>query len=111
MHIDELPTPALWADLDVLESNIAEMARRLPGNRLRPHVKAHKSTALATLQYEAGHKGFTCATPREVLGLAQAGIISCMRTVNFTTSGQCLQKQYILFLRPSTSCAELEVLA
>ena len=74
MHIDELPTPALWADLDVLESNIAEMARRLPGNRLRPHVKAHKSTALATLQYEAGHKGFTCATPREVLGLAQAGL-------------------------------------
>ena len=74
MHIDELPTPALWADLDVLESNIAEMARRLPGNRLRPHVKAHKSTTLATLQYEAGHKGFTCATPREVLGLAQAGL-------------------------------------
>ena len=49
MHIDELPTPALWADLDVLESNIAEMARRLPGNRLRPHVKAHKSTSLAAL--------------------------------------------------------------
>ena len=74
MHIDELPTPALWADLDVLESNLATMAQRLPGNRLRPHVKAHKTTAIARLQYEAGHMGFTCATAREVLGLANAGL-------------------------------------
>ena len=53
MHIDELPTPALWADVDVLQSNIAEMAKRLPGNRLRPHVKAHKTSALARLQSDA----------------------------------------------------------
>lgn len=74
MHIDELPTPALWADVDVLQSNIAEMAKRLPGNRLRPHVKAHKTSALARLQSDAGHHGFTCATSREVLGLAEAGL-------------------------------------
>ncbi|HJL99538.1 MAG TPA: alanine racemase [Acidimicrobiales bacterium] len=74
MHIDELPTPALWADVDVLQSNIAEMAKRLPGNRLRPHVKAHKTSALARLQHDAGHQGFTCATSREVLGLAEAGL-------------------------------------
>ena len=74
MHIDELPTPALWADVDVLQSNIAEMAKRLPGNRLRPHVKAHKTSALARLQSDAGHHGFTCATSREVLGLADAGL-------------------------------------
>ena len=74
MHIDELPTPALWADVDVLRSNIAEMAKRLPGNRLRPHVKAHKTSALARLQHDAGHQGFTCATSREVLGLAKAGL-------------------------------------
>ena len=49
------------------------MARRLPGNRLRPHVKAHKSTTLATLNMRPAI-GFTCATPREVLGLAQAGL-------------------------------------
>ena len=74
MHIDELPTPALWADVDVLQSNIAEMAKRLPGNRLRPHVKAHKTTALARLQHDAGHLGFTCATTREVMGLAKVGL-------------------------------------
>ena len=74
MHIDELPTPALWADLDILETNIATMAQRLPGNRLRPHVKAHKTTAIARLQYEAGHMGFTFPTARELLGLANAGL-------------------------------------
>ena len=32
MHIDDLSTPALWADVDVLKTNIAEMAQRLPGH-------------------------------------------------------------------------------
>ncbi len=74
MHISELPTPALWADLDALEFNLTTMAERIPGTRLRPHVKAHKMTALARRQHELGHTGFTCATPREVLGLAAAGL-------------------------------------
>src|SRR5438093_10398526 len=49
------------------------MSRALPGNRLRPHVKAHKTTELARRQAEAGHRGFTCATLREVEGMAAAG--------------------------------------
>jgi D-serine deaminase-like pyridoxal phosphate-dependent protein len=50
------------------------MAAALPGSRLRPHVKAHKTTALARLQAEAGHRSFTCATVREVEGMAAAGL-------------------------------------
>src|SRR5947209_12992052 len=50
------------------------MARALPGGRLRPHVKAHKSTAVGARQVAAGHKGFTCATMREVEGMAKAGL-------------------------------------
>src|SRR4051812_41397230 len=50
------------------------MAAALPGPRLRPHVKAHKTTSLARLQYAIGHHGFTCATIREVEGLAAAGL-------------------------------------
>jgi len=84
MHIDDLPTPALWADVDVLQANIAEMAKRLPGNRLRPHVKAHKTTALARLQHDAGHHGFTCATTREVLGLAEVGLGADLLLANET---------------------------
>jgi D-serine deaminase-like pyridoxal phosphate-dependent protein len=50
------------------------MSAALPGARLRPHVKAHKSTALAARQRAAGHTNFTCATVREVEGMAAAGL-------------------------------------
>ncbi|MCY7363733.1 MAG: alanine racemase [Frankiaceae bacterium] len=50
------------------------MSAALPGRRLRPHVKAHKTTALAWLQAARGHTGFTCATVREVEGMAAAGL-------------------------------------
>ena len=50
------------------------MAALLPGPRLRPHVKAHKTTALARQQAAVGHTGFTCATVREVEGMAEAGL-------------------------------------
>jgi D-serine deaminase-like pyridoxal phosphate-dependent protein len=74
MTADELQTPALLVDLDAFDHNIATMAAALPGARLRPHVKAHKSTALARRQAEAGHRSFTCATIREVEGMAAAGL-------------------------------------
>jgi D-serine deaminase-like pyridoxal phosphate-dependent protein len=61
-------------DAAALEHNLATMAEALPGARCRPHVKAHKTTALARRQAAAGHPGFTCATPREALGLAAAGL-------------------------------------
>jgi len=69
-----IPTPALVVDLDVLETNLATMAAALPGERLRPHVKAHKCTSLARRQLAHGHRGFTCATIREVEGMARAGL-------------------------------------
>ena len=72
--IHDLQTPALVVDRAMLDENIATMAAALPGDRLRPHVKAHKSTALAARQSAAGHRGFTCATIREVEGMAAAGL-------------------------------------
>lgn len=74
MNLRELTTPALLVDVDALEANLADMAAALPGDRLRPHVKAHKTTALAARQVAAGHAGFTCATVREVEGMAAAGL-------------------------------------
>jgi D-serine deaminase-like pyridoxal phosphate-dependent protein len=71
---DELITPALLVDADAFNQNINLMATALPGPRLRPHVKAHKSTALAKRQLAAGHHAFTCATIREVEGMAAAGL-------------------------------------
>ena len=74
METGELTTPALLVDRDRLEGNLATMAEALPGDRLRPHVKAHKCTALAALQGEQGQVGFTCATVAEMEGMARAGL-------------------------------------
>jgi D-serine deaminase-like pyridoxal phosphate-dependent protein len=61
-------------DADAFEHNLRTMAAALPGARLRPHIKAHKTTALAARQVAAGHRGFTCATIREMEGMAAAGL-------------------------------------
>lgn len=74
MQLREVPTPALVVDLGAFERNVATMAAALPGDRLRPHVKAFKSTALARRLADAGHLRFCAATPREVVGMAEAGL-------------------------------------
>jgi D-threonine aldolase len=74
VRLAEVVTPALLVDVDALDRNVVTMARALPGERLRPHVKAHKCTALARRQAAAGHRGFTCATIRECEGMAAAGL-------------------------------------
>jgi D-serine deaminase-like pyridoxal phosphate-dependent protein len=72
--VRDLVTPALLVDAPALDRNLRAMADALPGPRLRPHVKAHKCTSLARRQRESGHPGFTCATLREMEGLAAAGL-------------------------------------
>ena len=74
MDISRLPTPCPVIDLSVMRSNIAAMAAVHPRKSLRPHVKAHKCSAIAAEQVVAGHTTFTCATPREILGLVAAGV-------------------------------------
>jgi D-threonine aldolase len=74
VHANDLPTPALVVDAAAFDHNLAAMAAALPGPRMRPHVKAHKCTALARRQAEAGHRTFTCATIREVEVMAAAGL-------------------------------------
>ncbi len=74
MRIGDLQTPALLVEAADLEHNLATMSAALPGERLRPHVKAHKCTELARRQADGGHVGFTCATIRECEGMAAAGL-------------------------------------
>jgi D-serine deaminase-like pyridoxal phosphate-dependent protein len=69
-----LQTPALLVDAPALEDNLRAMADALPGQRLRPHVKAHKCSELALRQAGAGHAGFCCATIREMEVMAGRGL-------------------------------------
>jgi D-serine deaminase-like pyridoxal phosphate-dependent protein len=74
VNVNELPTPALLVDKSAFEHNVSTMAKALPGDRLRPHVKAFKSTALARELADAGHTNFCCATTKEMVGKARAGL-------------------------------------
>lgn len=72
MKVHELSTPSLLVDVHAFDRNVATMAKRWPGTKLRPHVKAFKSTALARRLAENGHTAFCCATVREMMGMAAA---------------------------------------
>jgi D-serine deaminase-like pyridoxal phosphate-dependent protein len=60
---DDLDTPAVMIDLDVLERNISRLAEMAGANniQLRPHIKTHKTPEIADLQLKAGAVGITCA--------------------------------------------------
>jgi D-serine deaminase-like pyridoxal phosphate-dependent protein len=72
----DLDTPALLFDLDVVETNIAEMAEvaRVSGVSLRPHTKTHKSPEVARMQLDAGATGITVAKLGEAEVMVGAGI-------------------------------------
>jgi D-serine deaminase-like pyridoxal phosphate-dependent protein len=74
-HWTELDTPVLLLDLDRLNANIERMAAlaRAHGVALRPHVKTHKSIAIARMQMAAGAVGLTAAKLDEAEVFANAG--------------------------------------
>ncbi len=89
--IHDLATPTIVIDGDALDRNIATMSALRPGAKLRPHVKATKCTALAIRQVAAGHNNFTCATVREMIGMADAGIGADLLLANETVDAERLK--------------------
>ncbi|MFW2381714.1 MAG: alanine racemase [Acidimicrobiales bacterium] len=81
-QISDIPTPALVVEQSILDANLAEMDRVLPGTQLRPHIKAFKCTTLARRLAADGHTGFCAATPREVEGLVGAGLTDDLLLAN-----------------------------
>jgi D-serine deaminase-like pyridoxal phosphate-dependent protein len=69
VHLEDtdLDTPAVLVDLDVVDANIAGMQAFADeeGFVLRPHVKSHKSLAIAARQLAAGARGVCVATGSE----------------------------------------------
>src|SRR5579863_9707291 len=72
----EYGTPIAVIDMDRVERNIARVQKACDaaGVANRPHIKTHKSPALAKLQIEAGAKGITCQKLGEAEVMADAGI-------------------------------------
>jgi D-serine deaminase-like pyridoxal phosphate-dependent protein len=82
-----LSTPCLLLEAEALEHNVAAMMAmvRRHGRQLRPHVKAHKCTAVARRQLEAGAVGLCCATVREAEVMAAAGLDGLLVTSPVTS--------------------------
>lgn len=72
---ENLSTPALVVDHDVLVANVRRMAARMRqrGVALRPHAKTHKSLDVAALQRDHGATGLTVATVGEAEVFAAGG--------------------------------------
>ncbi len=66
-------TPVALVDLAKARANAARIAAyaRRHGIAWRPHIKTHKSLALARIQLEAGARGLTVATPHEAEVMAR----------------------------------------
>ena len=75
MFIDELFTPVLLLDTDILERNLSRMQKKVGalGVALRPHIKTHKCIEIGKRQRELGAKGITVSTFYEAEQFAKAG--------------------------------------
>src|SRR4051812_43854359 len=70
-NIDDVDSPALVIYSDRVKQNIRQAIEIIDDvNRLRPHVKTHKSPDITQLMMEAGITKFKCATIAEAEMLA-----------------------------------------
>ena len=72
----QLDTPCLLINLDILTANLARMAALAGRSRvlLRPHAKTHKSLRVARLQLQQGATGICVATVGEAEVMRSGGI-------------------------------------
>ena len=97
-----LDTPALVIDLDIVEANARRMAEAMAkqGIALRPHIKTHKSVALAKLQLEAGAVGVTVGTLGEAEIMADGGISDIFLAYPLWAAGPKAERLRALIGRP-----------
>ncbi|HJV45340.1 MAG TPA: alanine racemase [Bacillota bacterium] len=73
--LEDIDTPAVLIDYDLLQNNIQKMASfaKKYNLRLRPHIKTHKIKEIAELQMNAGAVGITTAKLGEAEVMAELG--------------------------------------
>lgn len=80
----EYGSPAVTIDLDVVARNVRRLqdACDAAGLANRPHVKTHKSPAIASIQRAAGAAGITCQKLGEAEVFAAAGFTDILISYN-----------------------------
>ena len=73
---EDVDTPSLLLDLDMVERNLDRMTALLAGSnvKLRPHAKTHKVPQIAKMQLERGAVGVCCAKLGEAEALVDGGV-------------------------------------
>jgi D-serine deaminase-like pyridoxal phosphate-dependent protein len=82
--LDEVDTPAVLIDVDVVDRNLQRWQERCGGAGLanRPHIKTHKLVPLAQAQLAGGATGITCQKLSEAEVMADGGIEDIFITFN-----------------------------
>ncbi|UZP40293.1 hypothetical protein NXS19_008109 [Fusarium pseudograminearum] len=80
--LDDLDTPSMIVDLDVMEANIEKLMDRLlpTGRNIRPHLKTTKSAIIAKKLVAAGAKGGCVAKLSEAEAITAAGFTDLLIT-------------------------------
>src|SRR5260370_8083835 len=72
-------TPALIFYKDIIRRNIAQAIAVAGGvDRLRPHVKTHKTREIVRMELDAGIRKHKCATIAEAEMLAECGVLDVL---------------------------------
>jgi D-serine deaminase-like pyridoxal phosphate-dependent protein len=98
----QLDTPCLVVDLEIVERNADRMASamRARGVALRPHIKTHKSVAIARMQLAAGAVGVTVGTLGEAEVMADGGIEDIFIAYPLWVEGPKADRLRALIARP-----------
>ena len=104
MNRDEIPTPALFLDVDRFERNLARMSEHAlkSGKRYRPHAKTHRCPQIARRQIEAGALGVACAKLGEAEVMAGAGIRGLLITTEIVPDRSIFRLVRLLESAPDT---------
>lgn len=84
MKINDLDTPCLTVDVDIMQRNIHRLQDKCnqSGFVFRPHIKTHKIPWVAFQQLEAGAIGINCQKVSEAEVFVDAGIQDILITFN-----------------------------
>jgi D-serine deaminase-like pyridoxal phosphate-dependent protein len=106
MKLDDVDTPFVIVDLDVVERNLRTFQDycRTHGLRSRPHIKTHKIVSFARRQLELGAVGITCQKLGEAEVMADGGIDDIFLPYNLY-GGKALERAVALARRIRLSLA------
>jgi D-serine deaminase-like pyridoxal phosphate-dependent protein len=108
MRIEDLDTPAVVIDLDIMERNLARMAGYAKSKNiaLRPHSKTHKIPDIAKAQIAAGARGIVVAKPGEARVMADNGVDNIMIAYPLVTPAKAQAAAELA--RHDTICVSLD---